>query len=63
MLSDLLSETKDRMEKSITALKDKFAHIRTGRASLALIDRIKISYYGVLTPLKQIANISIPEAN
>lgn len=63
MLSDLLNETKDRMEKSITVLKDKFAHIRTGRASLTLIDRIKISYYGVLTPLKQIANISIPESN
>ena len=63
MLSDLLNQTKDRMEKSITVLKDNFSHIRTGRASLTLLDRIKISYYDVLTPLKQIANISIPESN
>jgi len=63
MLPDLLNETKVRMEKTITALKDEFAHIRTGRASSVLVDRLKISYYGTLTPLKQIANISIPESN
>ena len=63
MLSDLLDTTRVKMEKTITALKDEFAHIRTGRASSVLVDRIKISYYGTLTPLKQIANISIPESN
>jgi len=63
MLQDLLNKTKARMEKTISALKDEFAHIRTGRASSNLVDRIKISYYGTLTPLKQIANISIPESN
>jgi len=63
MLSDILDETRARMEKTITVLKDEFAHIRTGRASSVLVDRIKISYYGVPTPLKQIANISIPESN
>jgi ribosome recycling factor len=63
MLQDLLNETKVRMEKTIKALRDEFAHIRTGRASSNLVDRIKISYYGTLTPLKQIANISIPESN
>jgi len=63
MLQNLLDETKVKMDKTITALRDKFAHIRTGRASLNLVDRIKISYYGTLTPLKQIANISIPESN
>ena len=63
MLSDILNETKVRMEKTIAVLKDEFAHIRTGRASSVLVDRIKISYYGVPTPLKQVANISIPESN
>ena len=55
MLPDLLNETRDKMEKTITALRDEFAHIRTGRASSNLVDRIKISYYGTLTPLKQLA--------
>jgi len=63
MLPHLLNETRVKMEKTITALRDEFAHIRTGRASSNLVDRLKISYYGILTPLKQIANISIPEAN
>ena len=63
MLPDLLNETKVRMEKTITALRDEFTHIRSGRASSSLVDRLKVSYYGTLTPLKQIANISIPESN
>lgn len=63
MLSHLLDETKGKMDKSITALREAFAHIRTGRASSNLLDRIKISYYGTLSPLKQVANISIPESN
>ncbi len=63
MLPDLLNETKIRMDKTITSLRDEFAHIRTGRASSTLVDRINISYYGTLTPLKQIANVSVPEAN
>jgi len=63
MLKDLSNETKIKMEKTIKALRDEFSHIRTGRASSNLVDRIKIDYYGTLTPLKQIANISIPESN
>ena len=47
MLPDLLNETRVKMEKTITALRDEFAHIRTGRASSNLVDRIKISYYGL----------------
>ena len=63
MLKDLSNETKIKMGKTIIALRDEFSHIRTGRASSNLVDRIKIDYYGTLTPLKQIANISIPESN
>ncbi len=50
------------MEKTIAALKDELNTIRTGRASPALFDKIKVDYYGTPTPLKQTANISVPEA-
>jgi len=63
MLSKLLDNTKKKMDKAVNAIKDEFAHIRTGRASVTLLDGLKVNYYGVLTPLKQIANISIPESN
>ena len=51
-----------RMEKSIAALKDEFNAIRTGRASAALFDKIRVDYYGQPTPLNQVATISVPEA-
>ncbi|MGL4981747.1 MAG: ribosome recycling factor [Treponemataceae bacterium] len=51
-----------RMEKTIVDLKDDYAGIRTGRASAALFDKIRVDYYGEKTPLTQVANISIPEA-
>ncbi len=51
-----------RMEKSIAALKDEFNAIRTGRASAALFDKVRVDYYGQPTPLNQVATISVPEA-
>ena len=51
-----------RMEKTITALKDSFNAIRTGRASAAIFDKVRVDYYGSKTPLNQVATISIPEA-
>ena len=51
-----------RMEKSIAALKDEFNAIRTGRASAALFDKVRVDYYGTPTPLNQTATISVPEA-
>ena len=63
MLSDFVEKTNIKMEKTIHIIKDEFTHIRTGRASSTLIDRLEVPYYGVLTPLKQVANISIPESN
>ena len=50
------------MGKSIDALKDEFRKIRTGRASLALFEGIRVNYYGTQTPLKQMASLSIPES-
>ncbi len=52
----------DRMNKSIAALKDEFVTIRSGRASAAIFDRVRVDYYGEKAPLNQVANISIPEA-
>ncbi|MFA5692994.1 MAG: ribosome recycling factor [Acholeplasmataceae bacterium] len=58
----LLLEIEEKMEKSVHSLENEFNQIRTGRANPNLLDRIMVSYYGVLTPLKQLASIQIPEA-
>ena len=50
------------MEKTISSLKDSFNAIRTGRASQALFDKVRVDYYGTKSPLNQVATISIPEA-
>lgn len=55
----LLAE--ERMEKSVVNLKSEFATLRTGRASVALLDRIETDYYGEKMPINQISSISIPE--
>ncbi len=52
---------KGRMEKSIAALKSELATIRTGRANAALLDQVRVSYYGSEVPLSQVGNISVPE--
>lgn len=52
----------ERMDKTITALKDSFNGIRTGRASAAIFDKVRVDYYGTKSPLSQVATISIPEA-
>lgn len=57
-----LAETEQLMQKAIEATQRNFNTIRTGRASTSLLDRISVEYYGAETPLKQIANISTPEA-
>lgn len=59
----LLLEIEEKMEKSVEALVKDFNSIRTGRANPNLLDRIMVKYYGVDTPLKQLASIQIPEAN
>ncbi len=62
MIDDVLSETKSDMEKSVDALAKELKRIRTGRASLALLDGIMVDYYGSPTPINQLATLSIPEA-
>lgn len=59
----VLLEIEERMEKSVYAMRHDFSTIRTGRANPSLLDVITIEYYGVQSPIKQIAAISVPEGN
>jgi ribosome recycling factor len=58
----VIPESEERMKKTVASLKDGYASLRTGRASAALFDKIRVDYYGEKSPLSQVANISIPEA-
>jgi ribosome recycling factor len=57
----VLSRYKDRMDKSVLALKEEFASLRTGRASASLLDQVMVEAYGSPTPLNAVASISVPE--
>jgi ribosome recycling factor len=61
-MEKIKSQNEARMKKSLKALEEEFNTIRTGRASSALFDKIRVEYYGTPTPLNQVATISIPEA-
>ena len=61
-MQNVITSTEERMKKTLANLKDGFASLRTGRASAALFDKIRVDYYGEKSPLNQVANISIPEA-
>jgi ribosome recycling factor len=61
MIDDLVADATRRMDKSVEAAAHEFNTVRTGRASAALLDRIKIDYYGTETPLQQLATINVPE--
>ncbi len=62
MINSILQETKDKMGKSIEALKKEMQRVRTGRASANMLDAVKVDYYGALTPLNQMASVSVPES-
>jgi len=57
----VMQETRERMARAIEHVKGEFASVRTGRASSALIENLMVDYYGADTPLKQLANFSVPE--
>lgn len=62
MTSDeILFDAEERMEKAVSVLTDALRGLRTGRATPALVDSVRVEYYGSPTPLKQMANISAPE--
>ncbi len=61
-MNDYINDIDKKMEKSFESLLGNFAKVRTGRANASVLDNIKINYYGAPTPVKQLCNISIPEA-
>jgi ribosome recycling factor len=62
MLESIYKETRENMGKSIKTLKKDLNKVRTGRASLSLLDGILVDYYGTLTPINQMASLSVPES-
>ncbi|HEY7697514.1 MAG TPA: ribosome recycling factor [Vicinamibacteria bacterium] len=63
MLKQISEDAKRRMDKSMEVLEKELASIRTGRASLSLLDHIRVDYYGTPSPLNQVANLAVPEPN
>ncbi|MEE4599727.1 MAG: ribosome recycling factor [Desulfobacteraceae bacterium] len=62
MIESIYDETRESMGKSVIALKNELKRVRTGRASLSLLDGIKVDYYGTPTPLNQMATLAVPES-
>jgi ribosome recycling factor len=58
----LKQDTRERMEKTLAALEREFSKLRTGRASTDLVDNVKVDYYGTITPLSQLATVSVPDS-
>ncbi|WP_234121204.1 ribosome recycling factor [Clostridium hydrogenum] len=61
MINEIIKESEEKMKKSISVLKQDLATMKAGRANPSLLDRIEVEYYGTMTPLNQMANISSPE--
>jgi ribosome recycling factor len=62
MIRDIIDDAEDRMKKSLEHLTKDLAAMRAGRANPAMVEKLSVDYYGVLTPVNQLANISVPEA-
>lgn len=62
MSKEVLNQSDDRMKKSVEAFRKELATIRAGRANPALLDKVQVEYYGMMTPLNQLATIAVPEA-
>jgi len=61
MIRDVIQKTKARMDKAVEDLRRELAGVRSGRASISLLDHITVEYYGAPTPLNQVATLSVPE--
>lgn len=62
-MRETVKKAKQRMDKAIEVLRDELRTLRTGRASLAILDPVRVDYYGTPTPLNQVANLGVPDAN
>ena len=63
MVKEILKNAEDRMKKAVDVVREELVKVRTGKATTALLDGIKVDYYGTLTPLNQVANISTPDVH
>jgi ribosome recycling factor len=63
MSKEVIADAKRRMDSSLQVLKKELVAVRTGSASLAILDGVTVDYYGTETPLNQVANLSVPEGN
>ncbi|GLI34914.1 ribosome recycling factor [Desulforhabdus amnigena] len=61
MLNDIYADARDRMTKALENLEQEYKRLRTGRASVSLVDGIRVEYYGTPTPLNQLATLTVPE--
>lgn len=62
MIRDIINDAEDRMKKSLEHLTKDLAAMRAGRANPAMVEKLSVDYYGVSTPVNQLANITVPEA-
>ena len=62
MENDYIDLAKEKMDKAISALEEKFSSVRAGRANPSMLDDVMVDYYGTMTPIKQVATIFVPEA-
>lgn len=62
-MEEIIKDANNRMNKSLDALRNELAKVRTGKATTALLDGIKVDYYGTLTPLSQVGNVSVLDAH
>ncbi|QJY50170.1 ribosome recycling factor [Pseudonocardia broussonetiae] len=62
MIDETLFDAEEKMEKAVSVAKDDLASVRTGRATPNMFSRVMVEYYGAMTPINQLASISIPEA-
>lgn len=62
MEEEILFEVEEKMEKAVVNLQERFKTVRTGRANPSSLDKVMVNYYGAMTPLRQLANITVPEA-
>ena len=62
MYENEIKNLREKMDKSIQALKNEFTSIRTGQATPSLLDRVFVDYYGSRTPITQVASVTVPEA-
>jgi len=62
-MEQILKETRSKMDKSIDALRHELSRIRTGKATTALLDNVKVDYYGTITPIRQVANVTVLDSH